>query len=219
MSTTITSTDGAALCVGNIFCVGHNYVAHIQELGAIERAHPMIFIKPTSALCLSGQDIHLPHFSHNVHYECELVLRLGSGGKNISADAALAHISHVGIGLDLTARDVQDVAKKNGLPWAISKGFDNAACLSPLLPISAAPDLQQLSFTLHLNGELRQRGHVPLMIFSPAAIIAYLSSIFTLQAGDLIYTGTPHGVGSIHAGNDLELDLGGLLQAHFHVAG
>ena len=142
MNTTIPSTDGDALSVGNIFCVGHNYVAHINELGALQRSHPMIFIKPTSALCLQGQDIQLPNFSHNVHYEAELVLRIGKGGKNISAEAATAHISHVGIGLDLTARDVQDVAKKNGLPWAISKGFDCAACLSSLLPISAVPDLQ-----------------------------------------------------------------------------
>ena len=218
MNTTIPSTDGDALSVGNIFCVGHNYVAHIHELGALQRSHPMIFIKPTSALCLQGQDIQLPSFSHNVHYEAELVLRIGKGGKNISAEAATAHISHVGIGLDLTARDVQDVAKKNGLPWAISKGFDCAACLSSLLPISAVPDLQELTFTLHVNGEQRQRGNVPLMIFSPTAIIEYLSTIFTLQEGDLIYTGTPHGVGPIHAGYDLQLDLGGLLNANFHVA-
>lgn len=202
--------------VRNIFCIGRNYAAHIAELGNRPAESPVVFLKPTSALN-TRRSIVLPSHSSDVHYETELVLLLGQGGKNISEEQALAHVQAVGLGLDLTARDLQDNAKKAGLPWAVAKGFDDSATLTDFVLASQVPDWAHIEFQMYLNGQLRQHGHIENMIYSLPVMIAYLSRVFTLQAGDLIYTGTPEGVGTLQAGDALRLQLLGLIDAEFHV--
>lgn len=204
-----------ALTISNIFCIGRNYAAHIAELGNIKPKEPVVFLKPTSALNTSDI-IQLPTFSNDVHYETELVLLIQQGGKNIQAQDAMKHIGGYGIGLDLTARDVQTVAKENGLPWTIAKGFDGAACVSHFLPVEQF-DSEPGSFTMTQNGILKQTGDVRLMLFPIPHLISYLSSIFTLQAGDLIFTGTPEGVGPLHTGDQIELNLADKIKTRFLV--
>jgi 2-keto-4-pentenoate hydratase/2-oxohepta-3-ene-1,7-dioic acid hydratase in catechol pathway len=203
--------------VRNIFCIGRNYAAHIAELGNRPSDSPVVFIKPTSALN-TRPAILLPSHSSDVHYETELVLLVGQGGKNIAEEQALSHIQAVGLGLDLTARDLQDKAKKAGLPWAVAKGFDDSATLTDFVPASQVPDWGQIEFHMHLNGQARQHGHVGNMIYSLPVLIAYLSRVFTLQAGDLIYTGTPEGVGALQAGDVLHLQCPGIVDAEFQVS-
>lgn len=209
--------DGTPLRVTNIFCIGRNYAEHIKELGNQQEQEPVVFLKPVSALCLEGRAIQLPSWSNDVHYEAELVILIGKGGKNIAKADALSHICGYGLGLDLTARDRQSQAKQQGLPWTISKGFDQAACLSKFIPAAALPMPESCQFRLHINGALRQRGMTALMLFDLSTLIVYLSQMFTLSAGDLIFTGTPEGVGKLHAGDCLQLQLETLLTAEFTV--
>jgi 2-keto-4-pentenoate hydratase/2-oxohepta-3-ene-1,7-dioic acid hydratase in catechol pathway len=202
--------------VRNVYCIGRNYAAHIAELGNRPAESPVVFIKPSSALN-TGPLIGLPSHSSDVHYETELVLLVGQGGKNIPEERALAHIQALGLGLDLTARDLQEQAKKAGLPWAVAKGFDDSATLTDFIPASCVSDWGQLEFQMHLNGQLRQHGHVDNMIYSLSTIISYLSRVFTLLDGDIIYTGTPEGVGSLNAGDVLRLQLLDWVDAEFRV--
>lgn len=162
--------------------------------------------------------IILPTFSANVHYETELLVLIGMGGKNIKPENALSHVAGYGIGLDLTARDLQEEAQAKGLPWTLAKGFDGSACVSRFIAASDLPHVMKCSFTMKLNGELRQHGEVALMLFNLPTLIAYLSQVFTLNKGDLIFTGTPQGVGPLHSGDVLELDLANQLSARFSVA-
>lgn len=202
--------------VNNIFCVARNYVAHAQEMGSTIASEPMFFIKPNSAVSQSGQPIVLPTWSNNVHHELELVALIGQGGKNIAAADALKHVAGYGLGLDLTARDVQAAAKQAGNPWTLAKGFDGAAVLTQFVP-AAGVNPADLQFSLQVNGELRQSAHTQEMAFSVAELIAWLSSRFTLQTGDLIYTGTPEGVGPLLAGDHLQLIWPDVLQESFVV--
>ncbi|QLG88190.1 fumarylacetoacetate hydrolase family protein [Chitinibacter bivalviorum] len=202
--------------INNIFCVARNYVAHAKEMGSTIADEPMIFIKPNSAVLQPGAPIVLPAWSNDVHHELELVVLIGEGGKNIDQAAALQHVVAYGLGLDLTARDVQAAAKKAGNPWTLAKGFDGAAVLSDFVP-AADIDPTCQAFTLHINGELRQSAQTQQMAFSVAQLIAWLSSKFTLQAGDLIYSGTPEGVGPIVAGDRLQLAWPNRLVAEFEV--
>jgi 2-keto-4-pentenoate hydratase/2-oxohepta-3-ene-1,7-dioic acid hydratase in catechol pathway len=210
--------NGAAVRVGNIFCIGRNYAAHAAELGNAVEPEPMVFLKPTSALLLQGEPIVLPAFSQDVHHECELVLLIGKGGDNIAPEQALSHVAGYGIGLDLTARDLQSVAKQKGHPWTKSKGFRGAACLSELVPASAVSDPSHFTFSLKVNGEIRQRGDTDLMLFKLSALISNLSQIYGLSEGDLIYTGTPEGVAALHPGDRLDLKLDGLVSAEWSVS-
>lgn len=203
--------------VNNIYCIGRNYAAHARELGNVVEEKPVVFLKPNSALITENETIQLPTFSNDVHHEVELVALIGTGGKNISEASALDHIAGYAIGLDLTARDVQSDAKKKGLPWAVAKGFDTSACVSSFVEASSIADVQQLVFSLEVNGEMRQRGETAHMIFSMATLVSYLSSIFTLQHGDLIFTGTPEGVARIAHGDRLALSLERKLSATFVV--
>lgn len=207
----------SAVRVENIFCIGRNYAAHIAELGNRPSENPVVFLKPTSALNTS-QTIQLPAHSADVHFEAELVLLLGKGGKNIAEADALAYISGVALGLDLTARDLQNQNKKLGLPWATAKGFDDSASLSHFVPLSQVGDLNSLEFFLHVNGEQRQHGKVSNMIYSVPQLVAYLSRVFTLQAGDLVYTGTPEGVAALKSGDQLQMTLPGQIDCEFSVA-
>ncbi|MGQ5523809.1 fumarylacetoacetate hydrolase family protein [Chitinimonas sp. PSY-7] len=211
-------TDHRELPVANIFCIGRNYAAHAAELGNKVEPEPVVFLKPTSALLHEEQKVVLPAHSRDVHYEGELVLVVGTAGKNIHREAALSHIAGYGLGLDLTARDLQSSAKEKGLPWAVAKGFDGAACVSRFLSAEMIPQPLAASFWLDLNGVRRQDGDCMLMIYDLPCIIEYLSSRFALQVGDLIYTGTPAGVGALQSGDVVKMGLLDKLQAQFTVA-
>jgi 2-keto-4-pentenoate hydratase/2-oxohepta-3-ene-1,7-dioic acid hydratase in catechol pathway len=210
--------DQTKLSVNNIFCVARNYVAHAAEMGASIGSEPVVFIKPNSAILQSGQALQLPTWSKDVHHEAELVVAIGRGGKNISKENALEYVAGYALGLDLTARDVQAEAKRTGMPWTLAKGFDGAAVLTHFVPASAISKPFELEFTLEINGKSKQHADTRLMVFDVATLIAWISSRFTLQAGDLIYTGTPEGVGQLHSGDQLHLSLGELINEKFVVA-
>jgi len=209
----------APIPVGTIYCIGRNYIKHIQELANEVNAEPVLFLKPAASLITEERSIELPAFSSDVHHETELVLLVGREGRNIGEAEALEYVAGAGIGLDLTARDKQQALKDKGLPWTISKGFETAACVSEFLPLDDLIPLDSLHFTLHVNGEQRQEGDTSRMIFSIPRIVSFISSIVTLLPGDLIFTGTPHGVAAIQNGDVLELKLGNVLTAHFTVGG
>lgn len=173
-------------------------------------AAPILFLKPASALVGHGGKIIIPPASGDVHHEVELVVAMGRGGKDIAVHEALHFVDGYAVGLDMTARDLQAVAKKNGEPWAVAKGFDTFAPLGPLVPARKIVDPQRLTIRLAVNGEIRQEGNTADMLFSVAEVIAYASSVFTLMAGDLIYTGTPEGVGPVRVGDVLEASGDGL---------
>ncbi|UTH73829.1 fumarylacetoacetate hydrolase family protein [Chromobacterium sp. IIBBL 290-4] len=204
--------------VGNIFCIGRNYAAHAAELGNAVEAEPLVFLKPTSALLDEASAIALPDYSNDVHHECELVVLIGKGGDNIAAENALSHVSGYGIGLDLTARDAQSEAKSKGHPWTKAKGFRGAACVSAMVPAARVDDPQRLKFELRVNGQLRQSGDASLMLFPVAEQISYLSRVYGLSDGDLLFTGTPEGVARIQSGDALDLNLFGQVSAHWKVA-
>lgn len=201
------AADGRQVAVSNIFCIGRNYAAHAAELGNKVEPTPLVFIKPTSALHAMDRPLTLPAFSNDVHYETELVLLIGKGGKDIPEQTALEHVAGYAVGLDLTARDIQAVAKQKGLPWTLCKGFDGAACISDFVTPDAIADIGHACFAMSLNDEPRQAGDTAMMLFSVPYLIHYLSTVFTLQAGDLIYTGTPEGVGKLDHGDRLSLTL------------
>ncbi|MBT0652364.1 fumarylacetoacetate hydrolase family protein [Geomobilimonas luticola] len=192
---------GAELPIGKILCIGRNYVGHIKELGNETPAAPVIFMKPATSVIGDGDEIVIPPYSANCHHEAELALLIGTGGKDIPVDKALSHLAGYGVAIDLTLRDVQDELKKKGLPWEIAKGFDTACPLSDFVPASTVADPQQLQIRLTVNGTLRQDGSTSLMIHSVAQIISHISSIFTLEPGDIILTGTPAGVGPLVPGD------------------
>lgn len=211
--------DNTRVDVCTIYCIGRNYIKHIQELENEVNAEPVLFLKPAASLITQNRAIELPAYSEDVHHETELVLLIGREGRNIPEENALEHIAGVGIGLDLTARDTQTALREKGLPWTVSKGFETAACVSDFLPVQRFGDLGKLRFTLKVNGEQRQEGDTSLMIFSVPKILHYISSVITLQPGDVIFTGTPHGVARIAPGDRLELSLEGILHAGFTVTG
>jgi acylpyruvate hydrolase len=187
-----------------IFAIGRNYVEHIQELHNERPDEPVIFTKPDTALLRNNHPFYYPDFSRDIHHEVELVLRIGKTGKNIPENHALSYIESIGLGIDFTARDLQQRAKEKGLPWDIAKGFDHSAPVSDkFIPVSQFNDLNDITFSLLVDGQLRQEGNTRLMIFSFAYIISYLSHFFTIRQGDLIFTGTPKGVGPVLPGNVL----------------
>lgn len=191
-----------------IFCVGRNYVDHAKELNNPLPENPVVFTKPTTALLKDGRAFYKPDFSDHIDYEGELVIRICKNGKNIQEKFAHKYFDKIGFGIDFTARDLQQQLKDKKLPWDIAKGFDGAAVLGDMVDISELGDLTDLKFTTKLNGQVVQQGSSKDMIFSFGKIIEYLSSFFTLQNGDLIYTGTPTGVGKVNIGDKLEGYLG-----------
>lgn len=200
-----------------IICIGRNYAKHAAELNNPIPDDPLIFTKPPSALTFPGQDFVYPAISKDVHYECELVLRIGKKGSRIAQADALSHVDAVALGIDFTARDVQSRAKEKRHPWALAKGFDGSAPISDFRPISQFPDLTDLHYTCELNGEPRQHGHTALMLFPCDYIIHYVSQYFTLEPGDLIFTGTPEGVGAVQVGDRLTGSLAGEAMLDFQV--
>ncbi len=188
-----------------ILCIGRNYGKHALELGNEIPKEPVIFIKPDTAV-LKGNDFYLPEFSQEIHYELEVVLKISKGGKYIQKENAHKHYEEIGLGIDFTARDLQNKLKSKGLPWEIAKGFDGSAAVSSFYPKTDF-DLQNLHFSLLKNKTLVQNGNTQDMIFSFDDIIAYVSQFFTLRVGDLIFTGTPEGVGAVAENNILEAHL------------
>jgi acylpyruvate hydrolase len=187
-----------------IFAIGRNYVEHIQELNNERPDEPVIFTKPDTALTRNNSPFYYPDFSTDIHHEVELVLRIGKEGKNIEEKFAARYFDSIGIGIDFTARDLQQKAKEKGLPWDIAKGFNGSAPVSDkFLPVTAFKNLGNVSFSLKINGELKQQGNTSLMLFGFDYIISYLSKFFTLKTGDLIFTGTPKGVGPVRIGDIL----------------
>lgn len=195
------------LPIRTIFCIGRNYSAHAKELGNAVPEQPIVFLKPLNTICFDGDTISIPEQSSDVHHEVELVIAIGKSGKNIQQNSALDYIAGIGVGLDLTARDIQRKAKEKGHPWSIAKGFDTFAPISNFIPLTAEVQLNDLTLELKVNGEIRQLGNTSDMIFSCQYLISYLSSIFTLKPGDLIFTGTPKGVSAIQPGDKVEASL------------
>lgn len=184
-----------------IICIGRNYAEHAQELGNEVPEKPVIFMKPDTAILKKGTDFYLPEFSDDIHYELEVVLKISKGGKYIQEKNAADYYNEIGLGIDFTARDLQTTLKGKGLPWELAKGFDGSAVVSEFFKKDNY-DIGNLHFALNKNKEKVQDGDTALMIFSPEKIIAFVSQYFTLKAGDLIFTGTPAGVGKV-AENDI----------------
>ena len=197
---------GLTLKPGKLLCIGRNYAEHVREMGDVADLpeEPVVFLKPATALVGSDEAVHIPEQSKEVHHEVEIVAVVGRGGKDIAEEDALDHIAAYAVGLDMTARDVQRRAKESRAPWSVAKGFDTFAPLGPLTDAALVGDPQALTLQLTVNGEVRQSGSAEHMIFPVAFIVSYLSRIFTLEPGDLIYTGTPEGVGPVEAGDELE---------------
>lgn len=179
-----------------IICIGRNYAEHAKELNNPLPTEPVIFLKPKSALARPGLPIHYPEFTDNLQYECEVVLRICKNGRQIPQKYARQYFDQWTVGIDFTARDLQSKQKSQGLPWEIAKGFDDSAVVGHFIPID--PDLlYSSSFSLSLNHETVQRGHTSDLLFSFEKLISHVSRYFTLQIGDLIFTGTPKGVGQV----------------------
>ncbi len=190
-----------------IFCIGQNYVAHIRELSNPMPPKPVIFMRPLSCLVAPGEPVHFPTHGKQLHYEVEVVVRIGKQGRDIDERDALSHIDALTLGADLTLRDLQIEAKQNGLPWDQAKAFEQSAPLGEFLAYDPASiDLDDLNFRCRINGELRQDGNTNDMLFGFRRLIAELSSIWTLRPGDMIYTGTPSGVGALQIGDVIEVE-------------
>ncbi len=187
-----------------IICIGRNYAEHIKELSHDLPEAPVFFLKPDTSLLIRNRPFFLPDFSKEVHYEAELVLKICKVGKNIEKKFASTYYDEIGIGIDFTARDLQSECKKKGLPWLIAKGFDNAAPIGKFLRKDHFPDPGNISFHLDLNKKTVQTGNSNEMIFTFEDIISYVSRFITLKTGDLIFTGTPSGVGPVKIGDRLE---------------
>ena len=202
--------SGRVLRAGKLLCIGKNYARHAAEMKSAVPEEPVVFLKPATALVGHGGAVVLPAMSREVHHEVELVAVVGRGGKNIPEADALAHVAAYAVGLDMTARDLQGEAKQKGHPWSVAKGFDTFAPLGDLAPADAVPDPQALDLRLTVNGAVRQASYTGAMVFPVATLIAYCSKIFTLEPGDLLYTGTPEGVGPVEDGDVLEATATGL---------
>lgn len=200
--------------VHRIYCVGRNYEEHAKEMGFTGREPPFFFMKPADAIVVAppGATTPLPYpsLTANLHHEIELVVAIGKGGKNIAAADALSHIYGYAVGLDMTRRDLQNDMKKQGRPWSIGKGFDHSAPIGPITPAAQAGDVGKAGIWLQVNGVDRQRSNVAQLIWNIAETIEHLSAAWELQPGDLIYTGTPEGVGAVVTGDVLEGGVDGL---------
>jgi len=210
--------DFPELSYGSIYCIGRNYAEHIQEMNSSRTKQPVVFLKPRSSIIHNNDTVMIPTQSFDVHHEAELVLLIGSEGKNRTPDNAMEIVRGIGIGIDFTARDLQADAKKNGKPWTLSKGFDTFAPVGKLIEPNIKIDPDNLNITLRVNNEIKQNDSTNLMIFSVREIITYLSHQFTLTPGDLIFTGTPKGVSPVTSGDQIIATLGdGLSTVRVHV--
>jgi 2-keto-4-pentenoate hydratase/2-oxohepta-3-ene-1,7-dioic acid hydratase in catechol pathway len=200
-----------------IICIGRNYAAHIEELKNEKPGQPVVFLKPDTALIKGGAPFYYPDFSTNIHHEVELVLKISKEGKYIQPQFAHRYFEEIGLGIDFTARDLQDQCKAKGLPWEIAKAFNGSAPIGDFKSVSEFSDLKNIDFHLEINGEVKQKGNTSLMLFDFATIISYVSQFFTLKKGDLIYTGTPAGVGPVQTGDQLVGFIGNEKMLHVEV--
>ena len=184
-----------------IICIGRNYAEHAKELNNAVSASPVVFLKPKSSL-LQGTTFYYPEFTKDLHYECEVVVKICKNGKHIKEKFAKNYYQQITVGIDFTARDLQQQQKEKGLPWEIAKAFDGSAVVGKFIDIPA--DVQAINFSLHKNNLLVQEGHTKDMLFTIDQIIAYVSQFFSLHTGDLIFTGTPAGVGPVAIGDQLK---------------
>ncbi|MGQ1947179.1 fumarylacetoacetate hydrolase family protein [Geofilum sp. OHC36d9] len=187
-----------------ILCIGRNYGEHAKELKNPLPPEPVVFLKPDSALLRNNDPFYLPDFANLFHHEVELVIKINRLGKNIEPQFAPRYYNELALGVDFTARDLQDELRGKGLPWEKCKAFDGSAVISSFVSIDDLPDLNNINFKLLVNGELRQKGNSKDMLFDVNQIIAHVSKYFTLKIGDLIYTGTPAGVGAVSIGDRLQ---------------
>jgi acylpyruvate hydrolase len=187
-----------------IICIGRNYVEHIHELQNAIPEDPVVFMKPPSALLVGDKPFYYPDFTQDLHYEGEIVLKVCKNGRHVQPEFAHEYYNEVAFGIDFTARDIQAKCKAKGLPWEIAKGFDGSAVLSDFVSIDELPDSKAIEFELHKNGQAVQKGNSSMVLFNFEAIIVYVSKFFKLQMGDMIYTGTPAGVGPVQIGDKLE---------------
>jgi len=187
-----------------IICIGRNYAEHARELRNDVPSDPVIFMKPKNALLIPEKPLYYPEFTDDLHYECELVVKINKNGKYIQERFARKYYNEISVGIDFTARDLQQKQKEKGLPWEIAKAFDASAAVGRFIPLTDELKLQDLHFQLKLNDQVVQNGHTKDMIFSVNKIIEYASQFFTLNIGDLIFTGTPAGVGPVNVYDKLE---------------
>ena len=208
--------------VHRIYCVGRNYEEHAKEMGFTGREPPFFFMKPADAVLAVNEGecatMPYPSLTHNLHHEIELVVAIGKGGSHIAAADALQHVYGYAVGLDMTRRDLQNEMKKQGRPRCIGKAFDFSAPIGPITPAAQAGAVDQAEIYLQVNGQDRQRSHVSQLIWNIAETIEHLSAAWTLQPGDLIFTGTPAGVGAVVAGDTLEGAIAGLGSLRVRVA-
>jgi 2-keto-4-pentenoate hydratase/2-oxohepta-3-ene-1,7-dioic acid hydratase in catechol pathway len=187
-----------------IIAIGRNYAEHAKELNNPVPTVPVIFMKPDTALLKDNKPFYHPEFSQDVHHEIELVLKVCKEGKHISEKFAVNYYDEIGLGVDFTARDIQSRHKEKGLPWELAKAFDGSAPISMFLPKSDFKDIYNINFRLDINGETKQSGNTNMLLFSFESIIAFVSQYITLKKGDLIFTGTPVGVGKVNVGDHLQ---------------
>lgn len=192
---------------GTLFCIGRNYAEHIREMKSEKTVAPVVFLKPRNSIIHSGSNLKLPTDSDNVHHEVELVLLIGEMAVDVSEKKALQYITGYGVGLDLTARDLQTKAKQKGLPWILSKGYRGFSPVGNFIKYQHNHDFSNISLRVSVNNDTRQNGNTSNMIFSAAGLVSYLSRQFTLQPGDLIFTGTPDGVSQISKGDHIHASL------------
>lgn len=204
--------------VGKIICVGRNYEEHILEMSAERPAEPVLFLKPATAILNEGNVIKLPSYSNEIHHELELALLINKEAKSIESKNWENYVGGAGIALDLTLRDIQVQAKKKGLPWSVSKGFDSACPISSFVPLKKIKNIRDLKIELYVNDKLRQAGNTNQMIFCPGKLLEYISSIFTLEPGDIVLTGTPSGVGPIQNGDNVKGIIEDIGEIRFKVA-
>jgi 2-keto-4-pentenoate hydratase/2-oxohepta-3-ene-1,7-dioic acid hydratase in catechol pathway len=200
-----------------IIAIGRNYAEHAKELNNPVPTIPVIFMKPDTALLKDNKPFYHPEFSQDIHHEIELVLKISKEGKHINEKFAANYFDEIALGIDFTARDIQSKHKEKGLPWELAKAFDNSAPVSNFLPKAQVADLYNVNFKLNINGETRQQGNTKDLLFSFERIIAFVSQYITLKKGDLIFTGTPQGVGKVAVGDRLEGFLEGEKLLDFYV--
>lgn len=199
-----------------IIAIGRNYAEHIKELQNERPDEPVVFLKPDTALLKDNAPFYYPDFSQDIHHEVEILLKINKEGKNIDPKFAHKYYDEIGIGIDFTARDLQQKCKTKGLPWEIAKAFNGSAPVSSFVPKSGY-NLADLNFSLLINGETRQLGNTKLMLFDFDYLVAYVSKFFTLKTGDILFTGTPQGVGPVQVGDRLEAFIGDQKMLNFEV--
>lgn len=200
-----------------IICIGRNYAAHVKELNNEIPENPVFFLKPDTSIIRNNAPFYYPDFSTDIHHEVEIVLKISRLGKNIDRKFAHRYYDEIGIGIDFTARDLQNECKKKGLPWEMAKAFEGAAPIGKFLPKASIPDLNNISLRLDINGKTVQNGTSANMLFHFDTIIEYVSKFFPLKIGDLIYTGTPEGVGPVQIGDHLQAYMNEQLLLDFKI--